>query len=354
MCARPREDFIHCTQKILTSPTANERRPLHRIMITMDTTTDGEAIRNGPLSIMRLISTNARERLYVHPVLWTSRHLALLGWEFVDDGFIDVASLPQQSDPPKEELFDDNWGLFSARRFAADTEPSRKMGSLSGLLKGLGVQDRGFNLDFHFNGKVVATLAYSALFKLDPKLLPRPLPPARIAYIHQLDICRWRKCKLISRKLWVWTDDVSIRRHTTPLVEKRYRSLRPANSREDPYIAAVLVGLAQAQRLDPVDGDAAPENSDKTSPSRITSSPRVQTVLLSHPADKGRLHVFTSRISHELLDRFDFPSRPPPADAQSRQGMTISHRRLALKPIKTLQRRLGLFLRHVASQGTEA
>lgn len=179
------------------------------------------------------------------------------------------------------------------------------------------------------------------------------LPP-HIAYIHQPDIVRCRKSKLMNRRLSLQVDRLYISGHTNPLVEKRLRSLSPVNSREDPYIAILLIGLAQEQRLNPVDGDIAPDNSSKTSPSRITSSPRLQTVLLSHPEDMSCLHVYTSCVSHKLLDRFDFPCRPPPADAQPWLGMTISHRRLALWPLKTLRRRLETVLCHAGSEGTEA
>lgn len=116
-----------------------KRHRLHRIAITMAPTTDVEAIRNSSLSILQLITTNPRERLYVHPLLWTSRHLALLGWEFVDDGVIDVASLPQP-DPPKEELLDDDGGLSEARSFVNSPESIGKRISLSWLLKGLGIE----------------------------------------------------------------------------------------------------------------------------------------------------------------------------------------------------------------------
>jgi len=50
------------------------------------------------LSILRLISTYPRERLFVHPLIWTTRHLDLLRCEFFNGGIIRIASTPQQ--PP--------------------------------------------------------------------------------------------------------------------------------------------------------------------------------------------------------------------------------------------------------------
>jgi hypothetical protein len=50
-------------------------------------------------SILRLISTYPRERLFVHPLIWTTRHLDLLHCEFFNGGIISIASTPQEQPP---------------------------------------------------------------------------------------------------------------------------------------------------------------------------------------------------------------------------------------------------------------
>lgn len=46
-------------------------------------------------SIQKLIATHPRERLFVHPLLWTARHLELLGCEFLDRGIITTFPVQQ-------------------------------------------------------------------------------------------------------------------------------------------------------------------------------------------------------------------------------------------------------------------
>jgi hypothetical protein len=51
------------------------------------------------LSILRLISTFPREQLFVHPLIWTTRHLDLLRCEFFNGRIIRIASTPQGQPP---------------------------------------------------------------------------------------------------------------------------------------------------------------------------------------------------------------------------------------------------------------
>jgi len=52
------------------------------------------------LSISRLIAAHPRERLFVHPLLWTTRHLSLLRCQFLDLEVITVAPPPPPPPPP--------------------------------------------------------------------------------------------------------------------------------------------------------------------------------------------------------------------------------------------------------------
>ena len=67
-------------------------------MTAARTTTDEHNTTNtSNLSISRLIATHSRERLFVHPLLWTTRHLSLLRCQFLDLGAITVVPLPLPS-----------------------------------------------------------------------------------------------------------------------------------------------------------------------------------------------------------------------------------------------------------------
>ncbi|KAK0723394.1 hypothetical protein B0T26DRAFT_706330 [Lasiosphaeria miniovina] len=61
-------------------------------------------------------------------------------------------------------------------------------------------------------------------------------------------------------------------------------------------------------------------------------------LLVTSLDDTTWLHIYTSNISAEFLDKFDHTSRRLPA--QFRLEMVISHRRLAFEPYETLSQRL--------------
>jgi len=60
-------------------------------------------------------------------------------------------------------------------------------------------------------------------------------------------------------------------------------------------------------------------------------------LLATGPDDAEWLHVYTSKVPPEFLDRFDSPACPP---AQSQLGMAICHWKLAFQPYETLSQRL--------------
>jgi len=112
------------------------------------------------------------------------------------------------------------------------------------------------------------------------------------------------------------------------IINKQLRRITPNDPRQDPYIAALLIALAQQQRLCLGDGNN-----------------NASQVLLATLVGDEWLYIYTSMVSLEFLDGLDNPSRPPPASAQSRLGMAIYRRRLAFKPYETLPRRLALVVR---------
>ena len=63
-------------------------------MIPTTATKAKETICVNGCSIFQLTSTYPRERLFVHPLIWTARHLDLLHCQFTDGGTITIASPP--------------------------------------------------------------------------------------------------------------------------------------------------------------------------------------------------------------------------------------------------------------------
>jgi hypothetical protein len=91
------------------------------------------------LSLSRLIATYSRERLFVHPLLWTTRHLGLLRCRFLDLGVITVVPLPLPLPLPSPPLVPTYLAsIYSdasiARRLATCRVPVTKGHTLSRLL----------------------------------------------------------------------------------------------------------------------------------------------------------------------------------------------------------------------------
>jgi hypothetical protein len=131
-------------------------------------------------------------------------------------------------------------------------------------------------------------------------------------------------------------------------VQKQLRRLAPKDPREDPYLAALLIALAQEQRLrsDRECGESGDDDggNDRNLPRGAPSVAACPMLLVTRPSDTRWLHIYTSKVSPEFLDRFDRPSRPPPADAPCGLDMVIYRRRLAFKPYDTLPQRLAAVL----------
>ncbi|KAK3372712.1 hypothetical protein B0H63DRAFT_514058 [Podospora didyma] len=117
------------------------------------------------------------------------------------------------------------------------------------------------------------------------------------------------------------------------VVHKKLRRITPHDPREDPYIAALLIALAQKQRRLHLGDD---DNSGGS-----------QVLLLANLHGDEWLYIYTSMVSPEFLDGLDNPSRPPPpvGGAQSQPGMVIYRRQLALESYETLPWRLTVVVR---------
>ena len=159
----------------------------------------------------------------------------------------------------------------------------------------------------------------------------------QLGYLDLSDITRHRRIKLSGPVL-----PLGVRPRTPPnlpgfrRIQKQLRRLAPENPRKDPYIAALLIALAQEQRLYDKSGD---DDDNENAYSAASAAPS-QMLLVTRSGYTKWLYIYTSQVSPEFLDRLNWPSRSPPADAQSRLGMAIYYRKLAFEPYKTLPQRL--------------
>ncbi|KAH0522842.1 hypothetical protein TsFJ059_006629 [Trichoderma semiorbis] len=165
-------------------------------------------------------------------------------------------------------------------------------------------RDKHSGLNFYFNGRHVASLYTYGIFSRTSYEADGP----SLAFLSLRDVSQQR--------------NMSIRfpRHverSSPeyrIAEKNRNSVRPVNEVEDPYIAAVLIALAQKQqrRQHAVAGTQADTpNREDASDGELKAH---EVFLLAHTAmDKPCLYFYTARIPSSFLDRLDYPSENIPS-----------------------------------------
>lgn len=85
--------------------------------------------------------------------------------------------------------------------------------------------------------------------------------------------------------------------------QKRLRNIQPTKEAEDPYIAAVLIALAQEQQRQRAEAAAKNEGASIKSPKHL----KVHVLALSE-LKVPSLYFYTARIPSTFLDRLDSPS----------------------------------------------
>ncbi|KAK5653270.1 hypothetical protein OQA88_9169 [Cercophora sp. LCS_1] len=260
------------------------------------------------LSILRLISTYPREQLFVHPLVWTTRHLDLLRCEFSNGGIISVASTPQEEPP--------NVGVIPTPA----TLPSPPDGAPA---------------DDYDTSELQRYRAYlnSEVFAAERLATSRDTISKQNALVRLLGGLKHRRMDRYRRnKLCGPPPPLGIPRRANPPVsrrtQKQLRRITPGNRYEDPYIAAVLIALTQEQRL----REKGSDDNDETPQSAAASAAPLQMLLASGPHKVRWLHIYTSKISPEFLDMLNRPSLPPSVGAQPGPGMVIYRWQLAFKP----------------------
>ncbi|KAF3069990.1 hypothetical protein CFAM422_006744 [Trichoderma lentiforme] len=153
-------------------------------------------------------------------------------------------------------------------------------------------------LNLYFNGRHVNSLDTYGTFLRTSYESDGP----SLAFLSLRDVSRQR--------------DMSIRpwhvRRSSPeyrILEKKRNSVGPANKVEDPYIAAVLIALAQKQQR----RQHAVAETQADTPNREDESDgeskAYEGFLLAHTAmDKPCLYFYTARVPSSFLDRLDHPS----------------------------------------------
>ncbi|KAK3364232.1 hypothetical protein B0T25DRAFT_598118 [Lasiosphaeria hispida] len=289
-------------------------------------------------SIPQLLALYPRERLFVHPLLWTTRHLRLVHCQFLNLGEVTI-TVPPAPSPPRarstaihddadevQRHLDEKQGEYSMqRRLATDPHPITRGSALSRLLR-----ERTYCGD-----RIPLSFAHRAVANLLCKTYSHRAQPSypSLAYVDLSDITLKRRIRLGDPSA------VSYRRPNPPKYRRAQKLVRrhtPTDPFEDPYIFALFVALAQQRRLRNKNSNEDTGISDAITPSP-PSPPLPMILLVTRPSDTTWLHIYTSNISTEMSDRFDYPSRTPPT---AMPPATIYRRQLAFEPYETLQQRL--------------
>ncbi|KAF5000395.1 hypothetical protein FDECE_11215 [Fusarium decemcellulare] len=328
-----------------------------------------------PSSINNIIREHSRSRLYVSPLHWTSQHLQLLDCQFVLEKAVqqNERSGPEQRRRPgnanhgccaggKGTAGQHQYGetpnlpTEAAIRAAADhllnaRTSAFKTLAIQDLLEDDGIcQHASVDLSFCFDQHVTVTLQTDGTFSCSSSRSTAP----NLAYL-DLEAVGSRRDNSVKIP--------SCNRVNPPIAslrQKRQRRLRPTNEMEDPYIATVLIALAQQRRCQR-DASATehvtmpempatyalPERSRSTS--RPFSEATKETLthykvhLLALPTiDTRNLYFYTAHIPSAFLDRLDRPSRYIPSSP-----VLISYYRIPLtSPAKSIRAMRTLQIAH--------
>ncbi|RAL04869.1 uncharacterized protein BO80DRAFT_441717 [Aspergillus ibericus CBS 121593] len=280
-------------------------------------------------SINNLLRANSRERLYVLPICWTLRQPRLLGCHFTLEKI-----RWGKGDPPSKsvvQILRDQHPAYKSPIYAIAqlTLPgtlAAKKCDVANILRCYNLFSLGpdSSLSFSFAQREAALLPTDGIFA------PPGAPPS-LAYI-TFDFIQTLRKKTVYRP-----PGGRRNRPVVNLHQKRLRSLEPPNPAEDPYLIAMLIALAQAQRRQADTGERYDgQSTAHRQPRARTASamdgmvPRapclcgpeigktiqraVQSFQVTVLATAGTVtecfYVYTATIPTEFLDRLDAPAQP--------------------------------------------
>lgn len=207
------------------------------------------------LSISQLVRLHRKERLLVHPIHWTDRHLELLGCSF------DVSRAPSTAPPVlfgkqgsghlRYAIQDRNWNLFFREGalchllardgpFEDRFEPPPAWPSCPPFVSATdGFGRRGVR--FSFDRRRVQTLR-CIVFTLRPQQESDACPPIIVAYfgLERIDELRG--------DLFELPDEIQRCKSTYSLSCLKRKKITPKDRLRDPYIVTILIALAQENR----------------------------------------------------------------------------------------------------------
>ncbi|KAK0655301.1 hypothetical protein B0T16DRAFT_396682 [Cercophora newfieldiana] len=186
-----------------------------------------------PSSINGILRQNKRDRLFVCPLQWTSQHLLLLGCQFRKTARWKSKTKNAGSRAPDDALSEPITCAVDDLLHAYSSEI--KTSSVRHLLQIHDIHHSNSDLSFRFAQCVVATLQTDGVFSFSDAQTLAYLDLGAIASRRSMTIRMPRSQAVLNPPV-------------ARLQQIRTRQLQPTNEVEDPYIAAVLIALAQERR----------------------------------------------------------------------------------------------------------
>ncbi|RDA86307.1 hypothetical protein CP532_5668 [Ophiocordyceps camponoti-leonardi (nom. inval.)] len=269
------------------------------------------------LSIKQLTLRHCRERLLVKPLFWTNRHLELLQCSFSE-----IHPAP----PLNSTVYtgERRGGQFVTRLWKRRQLLDREYSVVNILAHSDCPLVKGNDkLPFYFSGRSRSFLHCAPLFLRGNFDTCSPLIAAYVDQQH-LQLLR-------SDAVRPHIDMRSSRNRATriaiTLQRIRVKRLTPAEPLHDPYIAALLIAVAQEQYKQVLEwSNDIHEDWPR---------PFVSHVFFSFPRSEC-LYLYTADISSTFLDQFNRPAIPP----STKTVLSIRVTNIPFKPLKTLRGRL--------------
>ncbi|KAF5025169.1 hypothetical protein F66182_2745 [Fusarium sp. NRRL 66182] len=206
------------------------------------------------LSLHDLIRRH-RQRLYVHPLHWTSQHLQVLACQFVDQSWVsETPSIEVTNTHAKRSLRNqDMRKALVSLRSRSNNETSRDW-AIEDLMFAYGLQRQNGPGS---RGNDPLLLTYGPHRKVPLEADTFFGSHSSVAYLH-LDRIRSLRVKTVYTRwyyklLWKWPKNDPVR----AILKAKLRKIQPSTQHHDPFILAVLVALAQRGRMSSATHDAA-------------------------------------------------------------------------------------------------
>jgi len=199
---------------------------------------------------------------------------------------------------------------------------------------------------FYFARRRVARLecrAYSLITPLDEDDCP---PANHVAWLDVEEIALLRKRKIYHARGDIHWDQLHLY-YDAPFLRRAKKLLgkaTPPDPLRDPFMVAMLIALAQSQRL----SDADPKFETQQQQRRVDEHGAYwRAVLMVTGTGYPWLYIYGAHISVDFLDGLDNPNSPSPSPKKGEgscssacTGLKIDCRRLRAKPYDTLPQRM--------------